>query len=238
MRNRTEQSRPGSVLGRSGAGAAFTLVELIVVMFIIGLLMALLVPTIGYIVRLGVTVGAQTRVDKLANAAEGYKLETGHYPGRRDTDRIGSKANPGEYTGSQILAACVFDYPYSDIGGNPGPDPASKYGGYEEGETLFTFDEGGDDERQQTLSDGFWGTPMAICYYVSWPGQTGRDQFHEADNSVYTAEHYATGQDFTTFITDPSYGLPYNDKTFLLISAGPDRKFFSDDDATNWKKAE
>jgi len=37
---------------------------------------------------------------------------------------------------------------------------------------------------------------------------------------------------FADFITNPSYNLPYNDKTFILISAGPDRKFFTDDDAT------
>ncbi|MBL7133294.1 MAG: prepilin-type N-terminal cleavage/methylation domain-containing protein [Phycisphaerae bacterium] len=237
MRNKTEQSRPGSVSGRSRAGAAFTLVELIVVMFIIGLLMALLVPTIGYTVRLSLSVGAKTRVHKLANAAEGYKMKTGYYPGQRDTSQLDT------YTGSQILAACVFDYLYEYIETTPFGDetdpnyprcyPKSTYCGYEEDESLETLN-----DEANTLSDGFWVESMAICYYVSWPGQTGTGQFHETDNDEYTTGNIADGEDFTTFITDPSYGLPYNDKEFLLISAGPDREFFSDDDATNWEKAE
>ena len=231
MRNKTGQSRRVSVRSPSAGvrgGAAFTLVELIVVVLIIGLLMAVIVPATHYAITLGVAARAQTRVDKLANAAVAYQLKMGRYPGQHDTADL----TAGTYTGSQMLAACAFGYLYDD----GTPNPTSKYCAYEEDETLFTF-EGSDGQRHHTLSDGFWITPMAICYYVSWPGQTGVGQFHEADNNEYTVDDIADGADFATFITS-NYGLPYNDGTFLLISAGPDREFFSDDDATNWKKTE
>lgn len=237
MQNKTGQGRRVSIrspfAGVRG-GAAFTLVELIVVLLIIGLLMAVIVPATHYAIRLGVAARAQTRVDKLANAAEAYKLEKGHYPGWRDTAQLSTGTYAADkYTGSQMLAAIAFGYPYTDIG--CAANPTSDYCTYEEDETLFTFDEGGSGERQHTLSDGFWITTMAICYYVSWPGEAGMDQFKEADNNEYTEDHIATDADFATFITS-NYGLPYNDGTFLLISAGPDREFFSNDDATNWKK--
>ena len=239
MPNRTGQRRGVWRWGRPPAGpppgapgawgqarrrGAFTLVELIVVMMIIGLLMALLAPTVSYAIRLGLSVGAQTRVDKLANGVKGYKMETGYYPAQDDTSQLST------YTGSQILAARLFGYTLAEIGGSP--NPTSKYSGYEAGETLATLE-----GKTNTLSDGFWVSPMAICYYVSWPGQTGAGQFQVNDNSVYT-NAAPSGAVFATFITNPSYSLPYNDGTFLLISAGADRKFFNDDDATNWKKTD
>ncbi len=233
MRNKTGQSRRVSVPRVSAGvrgGAAFTLVELIVVLLIIGLLMAVIVPTTNYAINQALGVQAQTQVNKLGNAAETYKLKMGYYPGQRNTAELAAST----YTGSQMLAACAFGYPYTDIGG--APTPTSEYGSYEEDETLFTFDEDGAGERKHTLSDGFWITPMAICYYVSWPGQPGVSQFKEDDNNEYTDDHTASGADFVTFITTNFPNLPYNDKMFLLISAGPDREFFSDDDATNWKK--
>ena len=226
MSNKTGQSRQISVLSPSGGvrrGAAFTLVELIVVLLIIGLLMAVIVPATNYAIVRALAAQAQTQVESLANAAEAYELEKGHYPAQLNT------ADLSTYTGSQMLAACVFDYPYTDIGGTP--SPTSEYCPYDEDESLDTLE-----NEEHTLTDGFWITPMAICYYVSWPGEAPANQFKESDNNEYTDGYKAAGADFATFITNPNYGLPYNDEEFLLISAGADREFFSDDDITNFEK--
>ena len=65
---------------RSPNRQAFTLVELLVVIVIIGILIALLVPTIGRALKRTRDAQMGFEISGLANAIEAYKIEVGDYP--------------------------------------------------------------------------------------------------------------------------------------------------------------
>ncbi len=65
---------------RSNQRSAFTLVELLVVIVIIGILIALLVPTIGSAIARAKVAAMGLEVSNLAKAVESYKMEMGEYP--------------------------------------------------------------------------------------------------------------------------------------------------------------
>jgi type II secretion system protein G len=62
------------------AGAAFTLIELMVVVTIIAVLAGLALGSLGYVNRKGAASRAQSEVVALASAIENYKLDIGAYP--------------------------------------------------------------------------------------------------------------------------------------------------------------
>ena len=59
---------------------AFTLVELLVVITIIGILIALLIPAVGIVMRNARNAQISLEINGLASALEAYKLEMGDYP--------------------------------------------------------------------------------------------------------------------------------------------------------------
>ena len=246
------------------------------VMVIIVLLAAMISPAINWTIKLALAAKGQTRIDRLKNGLVVYKSEWRKYPGQDILANIGPDAGSGQYTGSQILAAAMYDYVYTEIATQTEVelDPQSKYAEYfrhqtdteHEDNSLFTFDAAGANERKCTLSDGFWTEKMPICYYVSVPGVYSTipapgnflTQFRYSHNSTYTdaaidfpaflglsqgevdglsaaalaAECQSALESWVAHTQFP--GRPYNDGGFLLISAGPDRTWFTDDDGKNW----
>jgi len=63
-----------------GAGGAFTLVELIMVIGLIGILAALVLGTLGYVNRKGAHAKAEAEVAALAAAVDRFYLDHGVYP--------------------------------------------------------------------------------------------------------------------------------------------------------------
>jgi len=167
----------------------------------------------------------RSRFSRLNAGAFAFEDDHEYLPGEKSLNQL--ITNGGRYTGSQILAACLFDYPIEQIGGSI--KPRSYYAVYTD-TSLFTLPEG---KHPNTLADDTH-EPMAICYYVARPGKTGLDRFVEGDNSVYTDA--AKGGDFAEFLRTRSGNRlgRLDEMDFLLIAPGKDRKYFTEDDLTNW----
>ncbi|TMP96229.1 MAG: hypothetical protein E6L07_05790 [Verrucomicrobia bacterium] len=63
-----------------GAGGAFTLIELIVVIAIIIVLAGLILSTVGYVQKKGARARAETEIAAMSAALESYKADNGIYP--------------------------------------------------------------------------------------------------------------------------------------------------------------
>lgn len=243
---------------RRRGGRAFTLAELLIVIVIIGLLMAILTPTITAIMQQVYTARSLARINELSNGANVFKEEFGKYPGQDDYGKHSQFSPPNwtyTYTGSQVLAAHMFGL-YDE--GNPNPYhvfdngklddllPTSKYAPYDP-DVLKTIVGDGGTKVYLTISDGF-PKARALCYYMSAQG-LGINQFHYSQNEVYTGGNPGTplGKKalarYETMIVEPridpgSYGTgarpAINNGHFLLIGPGKDNEFFTTDDVKNW----
>jgi hypothetical protein len=212
------------------------------------LLVGILAPSIMSAIKLSYASKSQVRVTELAQGARQYFIDSGnqYYPGQKDTSWRGT------YTGSQVLAADLFQYDYADIGAEPTPD--TKFAGCKvdrsnpRNSDLFDpraissrYCSG---NRLNSLSDRFGAKPMAILYFPAKKGESGLIQFVEADNSDYLVndgndddsfDGWAGGS-FGDFIKNENLGndTPYNSGQFLLIAPGMDRKYGTGDDRKNW----
>jgi general secretion pathway protein G len=65
---------------RFGGKGGFTLIELLVVMVILGLLAALVGPTLFSKVGKGKTAAAKTQIELFGQALDSFRLDTGRYP--------------------------------------------------------------------------------------------------------------------------------------------------------------
>jgi len=200
--------------------AGFTLVELLTVIIIIGLLAAILLPTVTSARKSAYLAMTLAQQKNLNDGAENYKMDHGQfYPGQDDDSHYGT------YTGSQILAACLFDY---DIM-NANPEPTGKYAAFKE-ENLVDLEDKDNSVRNRTLSDMFpKGKELAFCYFA-WRDDT----FHYTDNEAFSGISGSTAASFTLFTTDIRFNDSFNKGRFLLIAPGGDRTYFTADDIKNW----
>jgi len=220
---------------------AFTLVELLTVIVIMGLLLSILVPSITAILRLADATKTTARISALSNGANAYKSDTQYYPGIRYENELTGSVPPGSYTGSQVLAATVFAYSYADIG-SPNPPAGEGYVSYKK-DWLINYS-----ERSNTLGDAF-PDQMPICYYPSRLTGPGKETisysgshsvfstFRYQDNDVYTGTTGEQLDNFTKSIADerfPGSDMARREQDFLLIGPGPDRIYFTHDDVTNY----
>jgi prepilin-type N-terminal cleavage/methylation domain-containing protein len=213
---------------------AFTLIELMVVILVLGLLMGILIPTIPMILRNVYTTRTASRIQSLDLAVWEYKQNEdlgGNFPGVEEVDEW-----EGVYTGSQVVAAHLFDYydpssatPYSRID-SPNPGARSTYADYKSG-MLGNLGSGAG--QMNFMMDAF-PDPKPIAYYPSGRGNA-MQQFRFADNSLFTGK---TVQIFEQFIEDPdvtgNFDMPVNRDGFLFIAPGGDRTYFTEDDVRNW----
>lgn len=242
--------------GRDGRGAqgryahatGFTLVEILMVIAIIALLVTILMPSLTRASQLARAARCRVTIGALTNGIYAYYEDTGrrYFPGQQCLDQL--KGDGGPWTGSQWLSRSLFT---TKTGTFPGDFPYEAYATYSS--KMFLADDRPNyanpaaNTSNMAPSDGF-SDPKAICYYVSRPRtaiSSGADpaaslaQFKEADNDPYTNPQNAGV--FNGFITNPSQStatggnFPFHDREFLLIAPGIDRKYFTDDDCTNFK---
>ncbi len=94
------------------ARAAFTIVELLIVMAIIIVLAGLIIGTSGYVQKKGARSRAEAEIAAFSAALENYKADNGIYPRNADTDRLDARtpttahyAPAGQYLYDQLAGA-------------------------------------------------------------------------------------------------------------------------------------
>jgi prepilin-type N-terminal cleavage/methylation domain-containing protein len=219
----------------------FTLVELLIVISIIGLLATILLPALSRAKVLAYDAKCRAWVRSLADACTAYKLATQYYPGQQYPNEL--KGNGGNYTGTQVMAASLFGLTYADITRSDLVDriadgtitPTGRYEAYTPGDLgTFSNQSGSVSDR---LSDA-----RPVLY---WPWRLGTNDSTQCkfqDNAVYGVDAF-TAASFTGSPDTPPAGfgpasimaklntsMPVGDQAFVLIAAGIDRVFGTDDD--------
>jgi len=210
--------------GRGRGGGAFTLVELLTVVAIIGLLVGLIVPTLKAILETMVRVQTKVRIENLANGAYSYKMDATdnrYFPGQQYYTVIQTSKMASGY-----LAACLF----TDANG---VFPVSAYGAYED-DMRATI--GGDPNAiADTYSDR-----MAILYFPANKEKTiVSEQFVTGALSAGASVNgaYLTSQTLPVtlinYLTDAN-SVKARKGEFILVGAGKDRLYFTADDIKNF----
>ena len=221
----------------------FTLVELLTVIIIIGLLAAILLPTVTSALKTGYGAQGKTRVESLSRGADLYKRDHGLYPGQSST--MLSSMSVQEFSGSQVMAACMYGYNLFDQFSTP----KGLYDTYKE-DFLQQIPVGTIPDRKRVLADGFpSGKAWAVLYFPSVPGTLASDwaaHFDYNHNKVHTnfkpvnAHADETSQKVAfsgpppSVIVDTRVNMAYRASQFIIIAPGQDRKYFTSDDIRNF----
>ena len=225
---------------------AFTLIELLTVVAIIGLLITMVVPTIPAIMRTLTTASTQARINSLTGAARAYKLgQTGNrfYPGQEHAETV-LEASGGAYyqAGSAYLASSIFSNADGDF-----PPPVDRWGCLES--DMLDDEEGIDTGVPYTILDTH-SHAMALVYFVARKGKEGTlDQFVPTDNYKYTQGNVSTvttegngGGSHTGNIHDYVKGPPdvsgativRMDGEFVIHGADPESRMYFEGRLKNW----
>ncbi|MDP6544043.1 MAG: prepilin-type N-terminal cleavage/methylation domain-containing protein [Phycisphaerae bacterium] len=217
----------------------FTLMELLIVIVIMSILVTLLVPMINKILQNVDTANSKAFVQRVANAAGAFKGDNnGRYPGQDDIGQLkGTTPDAGPYTGSQIAAARLFDYPDSEIPSNA-PNATSKYLEYK-AHLLIRKDSTGAAIARNSLGDDS-KTTNALLYFPSRLNVTAPTACYMwADNSAYVTTASAKARFENNCIKDPRIGtVARNAGGILIIGTGANDMYLEtseNDDIKSWE---
>ena len=96
-----------AAIDRSRATRAFTLIELLTVIAIIGILAAILIPTVGKVRESARKAKVRTQLNQWSVAIETFRSEYGYYPDF--TTQTGSKVNGGSFSATFSAAHFFHD---------------------------------------------------------------------------------------------------------------------------------
>ena len=198
--------------GRRG----FTLIEILVVIAIIAILVAVIVPAI---IDAGGNAGnryaAKTRsaIRELSAGAHAYESEYDYFPGQKRGSSLP--------TGSLALGKCVWGTENK---------PMNKFVPFKEEKVMGTS------APNSRIPSDRSPDAMPLLYYPSKMDATGDTVaacFTVGDNSSLPGS-----PNLSSYASEAMNSLldkPYHYDTFLIIAAGADREYFTDDDLTNWR---
>jgi len=220
----------------------FTLIELLIVIVVMAILVGMLVPTVMQVIQNADNAQSKAFVNQVARAAEAFKGENNErYPGQDDTGML--KGTPqGLYTGSQILAARLFDYPDTDIM-STNPKASSKYMDYRSYYLISKPSSGIGTIPRNSLGDDS-STPNALLYFPSRPSETlPLDCYKWLDNSVYVKKNDepAKNRFENEYIRDKRFPGPNNTRNpggIIIIGTGANDMYLEagedNDDIMSW----
>lgn len=195
----------------SRSAAAFTLMELAVIVFIITLLIGIVVPSITRARTLIRRTQAQATVNLLAGACELYKNDSNEYPDSTPTPAWGGM------NGRQRLVQCLTGYRNDDGQAGGGWRPSNRAtvrGPYNGAETIPT-----------TVGKVFKDTFQNEIFYYRF--DAAANGYHAADNDDAPAGLTLQAAPGPTDYLTPPGSTKYYTQTFAIMTAGPDKKFES-----------
>lgn len=215
-----------------GRPGGFTLVEVLVVIAIIAILATILVPAVSKAYQVAELSRTRQWVQNLQMGCQRYYNDFKYYPGQAYPDElVGTANNASKFTGSQVLAASLFNYKYDeiDIAGIPPAD--GKYcESFKLGEDLKEL--GG---RPNSISDRT-SSARAVLYFPARLGENRDGQWKQDDNSAYYTGDMTPG--FVPFLkgnlpavqpADPGYNARALGG-FVILAPGADRLYGTGDD--------
>ncbi|MDB6092502.1 MAG: hypothetical protein JWM32_64 [Verrucomicrobia bacterium] len=136
---------------RRGLRAAFTLVELLTVMSIIGILVAILIPTTSAVRVSARRARTKVQFSQWALAMELFRQEYGFFPAiDAGTGKVDSKLFSAALTG-RLLDGSV-------------PADAASFAGNAKGAAFYSIAEGELDETRRLIVDAFGNSDIAVLY--------------------------------------------------------------------------
>lgn len=215
--------------GRRGRRDGFTLLELLTVILIIGLLVSILMPAISVVISGSYEMLTVARIKELTSGAAQYRTDFSSYPGQKYPEQL--TGSGGDFTGTQVLMACMWDYKYVNIGvamqheplSSPNmnqPDPVSQYApirkvirrdAIQGAATSIEIPDprifGTASGRPNTFLDDF-PAPLPILYYPMRKGKTTpAEAYLYADNADYVEDGRIFGNYRARMDKDASYDI-------------------------------
>ena len=194
------------------ARRGFTLIELLVVMGILGLMVMLLMPAVNYAIQVAYRVATQQTIGRIEAGLAGFQGDFGCYP---PSDSFHEFRPPAYATGSGYKNLALFLCGPAgtgwgaNTGGNNVPSGGTStdaFGPYFEGGTA------------DAINDAFKPS-MAILYYRYEPARASPFDFNDNKDMWPT-----NGPSLDLLVKRPGSGQ-YVRTDYVLISAGPDRRF-------------
>jgi prepilin-type N-terminal cleavage/methylation domain-containing protein len=207
---------------RDSRREGFTLIEVLMVIGILGLLLAIILPSVQGSRRYAYELQTEAQIEGFETALWQFHSETNHYPGQSRAEQ--DKINDDDWPATEVMARRLWT-PRGENWDGANWEPEEAYAVYNEELVVAA---GG---FNYCPSDNFGNKPMPLLYYPSVPGTTPADDDHYrwSNNQAISGP---SEDDFRDLITDG--GAYYVRDKYLLIGAGIDRKYFTDDDITNF----
>lgn len=224
-----------SIFRREG----FTLIELLIVIVVMAILATMLAPTISAVIQSADNRKSQAFVQRVALAADDFKGEhNGRYPGQDDIGLL-KGSDGGIYTGSQIIAARLFDYPDTDIPATA-PKATSKYLDYKAYLLIEQTSTGAVIPKNSLADDSRTGN--ALLYFPSRLNVTAPTACYIwDDNSDYIKKDAASAKAGfeNKYAKDPRIAtVARNPGGILIIGTGANDKYLEiseNDDIKSWE---